>query len=395
MSRVRTHFDDEGVSTVTSEDQIAVENSVDQLYTEIPPEERLEAQRYRRSRSLKLRTRLELVRDAHVRFLMKGLGTLSKGYTSLDASKPWICYWILHSLDMLGALPPRDVLERSSSFFRVLDTLLLCQNETGGFGGGFGQISHLATTYAATHAIAVIGLDRGFESIKRPEMLSWLLSLKQPDGSFIMHDGGEVDVRGSYCAMTVAKLLGILTPELTQGVSDFVVQCQTFEGGIGGTPFVEAHGGYTFCGLAAATLLGQADLLDTPALLRWAAARQMDYEGGFQGRTNKLVDGCYSLWQGGVFPLLHALSEYVLVSGQNRKGGLRDKPDKSPDFYHTCYCLSGLSLTQYDYSWDPVNLEFSCTPREGRTDTLRPTHPIHNVCIDRISKMMLHTSSVR
>ena len=24
-----------------------------------------------------------------------------------------------------------------------------------------------------------------------------------------------------------------------------------------------------------------------------------------QGRTNKLVDGCYSLWQGGVFPLLH------------------------------------------------------------------------------------------
>lgn len=24
-----------------------------------------------------------------------------------------------------------------------------------------------------------------------------------------------------------------------------------------------------------------------------------------KGRTNKLVDGCYSLWQGGVFPLLH------------------------------------------------------------------------------------------
>jgi hypothetical protein len=24
-----------------------------------------------------------------------------------------------------------------------------------------------------------------------------------------------------------------------------------------------------------------------------------------KGRTNKLVDGCYSLWQGGVFPLIH------------------------------------------------------------------------------------------
>ena len=33
----------------------------------------------------------------------------------------------------------------------------------------------------------------------------------------------------------------------------------------------------------------------------------MKYEGGFQGRTNKLVDGCYSFWQGGVFPLIHMI----------------------------------------------------------------------------------------
>ena len=33
--------------------------------------------------------------------------------------------------------------------------------------------------------------------------------------------------------------------------------------------------------------------------------RQMSFEGGFQGRTNKLVDGCYSFWQGGAFPLIH------------------------------------------------------------------------------------------
>ena len=30
-------------------------------------------------------------------------------------------------------------------------------------------------------------------------------------------------------------------------------------------------------------------------------------EGGFNGRTNKLVDGCYSFWQGGLFPLLEDL----------------------------------------------------------------------------------------
>jgi hypothetical protein len=32
---------------------------------------------------------------------------------------------------------------------------------------------------------------------------------------------------------------------------------QSHEGGIGGEPWNEAHGGYTFCGLAAAALLGQ------------------------------------------------------------------------------------------------------------------------------------------
>lgn len=33
--------------------------------------------------------------------------------------------------------------------------------------------------------------------------------------------------------------------------------------------------------------------------------RQMKYEPGFQGRTNKLVDGCYSFWQGAAFPVIH------------------------------------------------------------------------------------------
>ena len=30
----------------------------------------------------------------------------------------------------------------------------------------------------------------------------------------------------------------------------------------------------------------------------------MKYSGGFQGRTNKLVDGCYSFWVGACFGIL-------------------------------------------------------------------------------------------
>lgn len=35
-------------------------------------------------------------------------------------------------------------------------------------------------------------------------------------------------------------------------------------------------------------------------------------EGGFNGRTNKLVDGCYSFWQGGLFPLLQRVAPDAL-----------------------------------------------------------------------------------
>ena len=46
---------------------------------------------------------------------------------------------------------------------------------------------------------------------------------------------------------------------------------------------------------------------------RWAAQRQGSVEGGFNGRTNKLVDGCYSFWQGGLFPLLQRLSPQLMT----------------------------------------------------------------------------------
>ena len=101
------------------------------------------------------------------------------------------------------------------------------------------------------------------------------------------------------------------------------------------------------------------------ALLRWLVNRQMSIEGGFNGRTNKLVDSCYSFWQGSIFNMLmmfdkdkytynkeqlfnqEALQAYVLFCCQNRKdGGCIDKPSKYPDLYHTYYATAGYALSQ-------------------------------------------------
>ena len=51
-----------------------------------------------------------------------------------------------------------------------------------------------------------------------------------------------------------------------------------------------------------------------------------------------------------IHPLLynvHALQLWLLKCCQASKGGMRDKPGKPPDYYHTCYCLSGLSSSQH------------------------------------------------
>ena len=50
---------------------------------------------------------------------------------------------------------------------------------------------------------------------------------------------------------------------------------QTYEGGLGGEPGNEAHGGYTFCGLAALMLVDQAHRLNLPALLHFAVRCQV------------------------------------------------------------------------------------------------------------------------
>lgn len=49
---------------------------------------------------------------------------------------------------------------------RIVETLRSCQNEDGGFGGGPGQISHLAPSYAAVCSLVYVGQE-GWDLIDR------------------------------------------------------------------------------------------------------------------------------------------------------------------------------------------------------------------------------------
>jgi len=333
----------------------------------------------------------------------------------------------------------------------------------GGFGGGNQQIPHCATSYAAVLSLSIVaslGLQQQSSShpyyqagklalnvlkSKRLQMYAFFLTLRESIVSetdneeeeegkriaFRMQHDGEIDVRASYCLLAPCYLLGLLNnndqnnPLLSPAISRYIASCQTFEGGFGAEPFNEAHGGYTFCSLAALRILDSVTLIDVNALSSWLARRQMGYEGGFCGRTNKLVDGCYSFWQGGAVAVLdgwfgdtnddevaededengsskkHQLSydelmlqRYILLCAQDVNGGLRDKPSKPKDFYHSCYNLSGLSVAQHALeSWPSVS---SCDGAESfnnlfgdvSVNIIGRTDPVINIRKERVQFML-------
>ncbi|KAJ9151414.1 Protein farnesyltransferase subunit beta [Pleurostoma richardsiae] len=338
-----------------------------------------------------------LDRKRHAKFLRTNLGKLPAPFIAADASRPWFLFWCLNGLSIMG----EDI---SSYRGSLIETAASMQNETGGFGGGNGQLSHLATTYAVVLALALVGGEDVYNVVDRRALWRWLCRLKQPDGGFLMSVGGEEDIRGAYCATVLISLLGLpldLTPEspawtasgeatLFAGLPDYARRCQTFEGGIAEQPNAkEAHGAYAFCALGCLSMLDGPDriipeYLDVPRLISWLSSRQYAPEGGFSGRTNKLVDGCYSHWVGGCWPLVESilsvssgvtgsaskqrlaaygqslfsregLIRYILCccQDQTKRGGLRDKPGRPSDAYHTCYVLSGLSSAQHKWTLEP------------------------------------------
>lgn len=329
-----------------------------------------------------------LRREHHIKFLHNTLGNLPAPYVALDAARPWLFYWGFSGLSALG----EDVTPYRQ---RLIETVKPMQNSKGGFGGGHGQFSHCAASYACVLALAMVD---ALEEVNRNAMWHWLGQLKQPDGGFRMAVDAELDIRGAYCAFIIITILNLpmeLPPTsparqaglktFDENLGEYIHSLQTYEGGIGATLGAEAHGAYAFLAMGCLSMIDAPHVIipkyiDTSALLHWMAHQQTQPEGGYAGRTNKLVDACYSQWIAGTWALLQAafgpggqeasenvwnkqaLVHYLLTCSQQpgKKGGMRDKPSAKPDGYHTTYSLAGLSAAMNHHHYNaeaPVRSE--------------------------------------
>ena len=338
-------------------------------------------------------------RLAHYTFAKNLIKSLPGGYSSLDSGFPWLTYWITNIINMCK--DNKDLkYEMKMKFVQILKEL---QHEDGGFRGSPRGFAHLIATYAAVMSIVNLGIPEAYDIIDIPKMKNFLLKMKNNNfeidkkpsytdkngvylitrdtegdfisyhtafpGTFQNHINGESDLRSTYCAMITASVLNLINwkdlsnDPLTKGVVENIKNCQTFEGGLGPEPYCEAHGGYSYCGIATLVLLNKLYEIDVNSFIRWLVSRQMNKEGGFNGRTNKLVDSCYSFWQGSIFNMLYmadknlsndnellydqlSLQAYIIFACQNSNGGLVDKPGKYPDLFHTNYATAGLALSQ-------------------------------------------------
>ncbi|VVB02716.1 unnamed protein product [Arabis nemorensis] len=318
-------------------------------------------------------------KDRHLVYLEMMYELLPYHYQSQEINRLTLAHFIISGFHFLGA---RDRVDKDVVTNWVLSFQAFPSNraalKNGEFYGFFGSrssqfpqdengglthnCSHLASTYCALAILKVIGHD--LSTMDSESLLLSMRNLQQDDGSFMpIHTGGETDLRFVYCAAAICYMLDNWSGMDKEMAKNYILNCQSYDGGFGLIPGSESHGGGTYCAIASLRLMGfigvdllsngsSSSIIDPSLLLNWCLQRQAS-DGGFQGRTNKPSDTCYAFWIGAVLKLIggDALIDKIalrqfLLNCQSKYGGFSKFPGQLPDLYHSYYGYTAFSLLE-------------------------------------------------
>lgn len=290
-----------------------------------------------------------LLKDKHLQYILNLDNTKDAdaiGHYTNEYLKMGAIYWGLGAISCINEL---DKLKKQE----IIDFVLACQRESGGFGGCINHDESMTSTHYAV--LILLQLD-SIHLVNKEKIIDYILSLQQDDGSYRLDKFGEADTRFSYCAASSLRLLNAddkLNHNLKQN-TEFVLACQNFDGGFGGVPGAESHAAYTFCAIGFLGVTNQLNLIDQDKTCMWLAARQT-HLGGFNGRPEKLADVCYSWWVFSCFAMMNRqnfidlklLESFILNCQDDEEGGFADRPGNCNDVFHTFFGLAALSLMNY------------------------------------------------
>ncbi|KAH9385298.1 protein farnesyltransferase subunit beta [Nematocida major] len=287
-----------------------------------------------------------------------------------DVIVPWLASWISNALYVLlgGKAFFRELFGGKITFLQnFADQVIKMQVPGSGFSGGKNQLPNLGNTYAA---LAFLHAVKRIQDIDKEGAVAFIRKMRVESG-FTMYEDGEIDPRAIYCAVASYSILHskevmhidqtcpFLVPggeEIFAGIPEIISRLQTYEGGFAASPGEEAHGGYTFCAVAALKILNS-EIPNEENLKKWLLSRQNQEIPGFNGRTNKSPDSCYNFWVGASYKMCALEIPYVNLltftvgSCQAEKGGIKSVPSSRPDVYHTACSLLGMHIaTETDFN---------------------------------------------
>ena len=292
-------------------------------------------------------------------YFLKMMHGMPAHYEALETSLNNLAYFCVNALAMLGKLDSLD-----PQFKKDIIEWVYCQQCHAPLSGGFRhsschetpnktvEESHITMTYSALAMLLILGDD--LKRVEKDRILAELKSLQCPNGSFMAHHlGSENDVRFCFCAAAICAMLGSNGDLDTEACINYVLSCQTYEGGFAHEPGDEAHGGATYCAISTLKIWGGLDRIkDKKMLAYWFSQRQDD---GFNGRTHKLTDTCYSFWIGAPLTTLGWFDDLVdkerlqafIFSNYCGRGQFRSNDTAEPDLLHTHFSIVGLDLCGY------------------------------------------------
>lgn len=179
------------------------------------------------------------LRERHIKYWLRCAKTLlPELYTSTDATRLSLAYFIVSALDLLEILDSKVTSQERESW---IQWIYHCQVAEGGFRGSTGtnfgaerrvegnrhwDPANLPTTLFAIITLIVLGDD--LSGVRRRECLQWLPKLQRPNGSFgeTLGKNGTIeggnDLRFCCCAAGIRYILrGRRADQLAESVADF------------------------------------------------------------------------------------------------------------------------------------------------------------------------------
>ena len=292
-------------------------------------------------------------------------------------NKPWVCYWLLHSLDLLSIHSKKDYFIKNHIRIRLLLSKINLSKV-------FKDSNPSLFSLYSSSLFFVLIKKLNFELLDIASKKSVYYFLRFLSKNTVLPRNSKTsdcDGRNLFCIFIISSLYNILSLDLENFCVKKFRHLSTTSEGFAIKKFSGVHGAITHCWLGSLFFLDMNKKLKVFfEIKKWLQNRQHIFTFGFSGRLSKAPDSCYNFWIGASLILLNIkinreLANSHIFYNDKTSQGFSDRCGKIIDSYHICYALSGLALLNFL----SVYLIFDVNKKFNMFGYLAKLNPIFNI----------------